>query len=207
LDDLERDDAELVRAFQAGDADAFATLVERYRRPLWRVAWGILRNAEQADEATQDAFVKAWHGLSSFKGESTFKTWVYRITMNAAFDLRQREQAQGRARARAEHEALAATPGRGPRVLRALIEDEQAEQVRQAMALLPERQRLTLTLRLRDGLKYAEIAEALETSVGTVKANIHHAVRNLRKALGEMGATTGEAPELTLGGDAAASEG
>ena len=175
---------ELISAFQAGDAAAFTELVHRYRRQVYRVARGILRNHEQADEAAQDAFVKAYLGLARFKAESTFKTWMYRIAMNAAFDLRAREATQARARAEAEIQSKTERP-QAPalRAVDDMTRDRERAAVRAAVAQLPERQRLTLNLRVQEGLKYAEIAEALGCPIGTVKANVHHAVQNLRKLL------------------------
>src|SRR6185295_1868098 len=90
------EDAELVGAFQAGDRDAFSELVERHREMVWRVARGILGRNEDADEASQDALLKAYHGLPSFKGESSLKTWLCRIAMNAAYDIRAKQASRAR---------------------------------------------------------------------------------------------------------------
>jgi RNA polymerase sigma-70 factor (ECF subfamily) len=190
------DDIQLIRAFQAGDASAFDTLVSRYRRQVYRIARGILRSHAQADEAAQDAFVKAWQGLASFRGESSFKTWMYRIAMNTAFDHRSREGTQARLREEAAREAIvAARPARTPRAVDELIHEEELEHVRSAIARLPERQRLTLSLKVHEGLKYTEIAEVLQCPVGTAKANFHHAVQNLKRYLGGSGPAGGARPD------------
>jgi RNA polymerase sigma-70 factor (ECF subfamily) len=182
------EDKELIEAFQAGREPAFTELVERYRRQVYRVARSVLRNHEKADEATQDAFVKAYQGLGKFKGESTFKTWMYRIATNAALDLRAKEITQDKARRQAQLEAKTAVPNAplGPRPLESLIQDERMAKLRTAMASLPEKQRITMTLRVNQELKYTEIAEVLGCPVGTAKANFHHAVKNLRKALAKL---------------------
>ena len=186
------DDIQLIRAYQAGDASAFDQLVTRYRRQVYRIARGILRSHAQADEAAQDAFVKAWQGLASFRGESSFKTWMYRIAMNTAFDHRSREGTQARLREEAAREAIvAARPARTPRAVDELIHEEELEHVRSAIARLPDRQRLTLSLKVHEGLKYTEIAEVLHCPVGTAKANFHHAVQNLKRYLGGSGPSGG----------------
>jgi RNA polymerase sigma-70 factor (ECF subfamily) len=179
------DDTALVEAFQAGDESAFTELVHRHRRQAYRVARGVLRSHEQADEATQDAFVKAYNGLGRFQGGSTFKTWMYRIARNAALDLLAREGTQRKAKEEAAKEGLAAEPVAqfGPRPLEELLKGERLQSLRAAIEKLPEKQRITLQLRVNQDMKYSEIAETLGCPVGTAKANFHHAVGNLRKQL------------------------
>ena len=183
------DDIALIEAFQAGREHAFTELVERHRRQVYHVARSVLRNHEKADEATQDAFVKAYQGLAKFKGESSFKTWMHRIAFNAALDLRSREMTQDKSRREAQLEAKAAEPkaALGPKPLEALIQGEALDSLREAIAELPNRQRLTLMLRVNQDLKFSEIAETMACPVGTAKANFHHAVKNLRKLLAPEG--------------------
>lgn len=178
-------DSELVSRFQAGDRDAFGLLVARWRLPVYRVARGSLRSHELADDATQEAFVKAWHGLMSFRGESSFKTWIFRIAMNAAHDVRARERSRaalGEQLAR-EGEELVPRQAR-PRPVEDLIREQELERMRSAMERLPDRQRETLRLRVVQGLSIQDVADVLGCPAGTVKANLHHAVANLRKQLG-----------------------
>ena len=174
------DDDALVASFLDGEASAFDALVTRHRRQIYNVCHGILHDHAQADEACQEAFLKAWHGLPRFKGESSFRTWLYRIGMNAAHDMRIRETARARTRAEAAREMP--RDGARPRALDRLLEEQEAQRLQDAIARLPERQRLTLTLKVQE-LKYTEIAEILGSPVGTVKANFHHAVQNLRRML------------------------
>src|SRR5687768_10848473 len=156
------EDSELVTACRGGDTRAFETLVGRYRRPVYRIARGILKNHEQADEAAQDAFLKAHLGLPGFMGGSSFKTWMYRIAINAAFDLLGRETTQRRAREQAMRETGGEPElAREPSAVASLIQAEDLARLREAIAMLPERQRLTLELKVREDLKYTEIAEVL----------------------------------------------
>ncbi len=178
----EADDAALVGAFQAGDAQAFDVLVERHRERIYRVCRGVLRRHDLADEACQEAFVKAWHALASFKNESTFTTWMHRIAINAAHDARARESSRARTIAEAAREAPATAP-RPRRALEALITEQELGVLREAITRLPDKQRETLMLKVQQELKYTEIAEVMDCPVGTAKANFHHAVQNLRRAL------------------------
>lgn len=198
-------DEALAKAFQAGDRHAFETLVLRHRQQLLRTCRGILRNAEQADEACQDAFVKAWRGLATFRGESSVKTWLYRIAMNSAYDLRAREATQLRARDEAFREAPRDGAAPGPRALDVVVREQELGLLREAVAKLPDRQRTTLLLKVQQELKYTEIAEVLGCPTGTAKANFHHAVQNLRRILMEMGLVPAAAAPLPL--DVAAEEG
>jgi RNA polymerase sigma-70 factor (ECF subfamily) len=179
------DDKDLIEAFLAGDERAFAELVARHRRHVYRVARGILRRHDQADEAAQEAFVKAYQNLSGFQGQSSFGTWLHRIARNAALDLLAREGTQARVaeRAAAEPSYAPPEPVRAPRPVEQLIREERIAELRRAVDQLPDRQRVTLNLRVREGLKFSEIAEALGCPVGTAKANFHHAVKNLKRNL------------------------
>lgn len=183
------DDRDLIRGFQAGDEACFTELVARHRQRAYRVARAILRDHQRADDAAQEALVKAHRGLSSFKGDAAFTTWLHRITVNVALDIRQGEVRERRARdatKAAAHEARP-SPGSDGVALDRLVRAEELAMLRAAVAELPDRQRLTLTLRVHEGLKYREIADVLECPVGTVKANFHHAVQNLRKILARSG--------------------
>jgi RNA polymerase sigma-70 factor (ECF subfamily) len=197
--DSERPDDDLVAAFQAGQTSAFEELVRRYRSQIHRVCRGILRNADQADEACQDAFVKAWNGLAGFKRESSFKTWMYRIGMNAAHDMRAREATQARARHEAALEAPVAL--RAVRSEDPVAKAQELSMLRAAVATLPDRQRTTLLLKVQGDLKYVEIAEILGCPVGTAKANFHHAVQNLRRALAGTGLVAPGSDALRAGED------
>ena len=179
------DDKDLIEAFRAGDERAFAELVSRHRRHVYAVARGILRRHDQADEAAQEAFVKAYQGLGRFQGQSSFRTWIHRIARNAALDLLSREGTQSRVAEDAAQEPSYLPPEspRGPRALEELLEEERVQELRRGIAQLPERQRITLTLRVQQGLKFSEIAETLGCPIGTAKANYHHAVKNLKKLL------------------------
>lgn len=172
------DDAVLVRAAAAGSPEAFDLLVERHRRQVYQVCYRYAGNHEDANDLAQEVFIRAYRGLGSFRGESAFSTWLYRVAVNVCLN----ERARGRPRLEALEVARQVGSG-DPPVDEQVAATERAAQVRAAVARLPARQRLTVLLRVYEGLTHEEIARVLGTSVGTVKANFFHAVRNLRRYL------------------------
>lgn len=172
------DDTALVEAAIAGDTAAFDVLVTRHRRSVYQVCYRFVNHHDDAADLTQDTFVRAWKALGSFRGQARFSTWIYRIAVNVClnrvslktpktdvvdFDLvaDQREPAPGAAIDAAERQAM----------------------VRAAVQSLPPRQRTALILRTYHELSHQEVAEIVGTSVGAVKANVFHALANLRKRL------------------------
>jgi RNA polymerase sigma-70 factor (ECF subfamily) len=173
------DDQTLVTACLAGHHAAFEVIVERHRRSVYQICYRFVGNHEDASDLSQDTFVKAWRGLSGFKGQAQLSTWLYRIAVNTCLN---RVQSKALPTERIEHDAYedSTTDDPGTRVLR----DERGRAVRRAIARLPEKQRATLILRSYQDLSHREIADVLGSSVGAVKANFFHALANLKKLLG-----------------------
>ena len=175
-DALRADDERLVLACQRGEREAFSGLVERYQRDVYRLCYRYVNNHHDASDMAQEAFLKAFRALPSFRGDSSFSTWLYRIAVNTCLNFRQSR--------RAPHEPLSETlPDLAPPVAENIEEGERAASVRAAVAKLPEKQRATLILKLYHELTHEEVARILGSSVGTVKANLFHALNNLRKTL------------------------
>jgi RNA polymerase sigma-70 factor (ECF subfamily) len=173
---LRADDERLVLACQRGEGEAFSGLVERYQRDVYRLCYRYVNNHHDASDMAQEAFLKAYRALPSFRGDSSFSTWLYRIAVNTCLNFRQAR--------RASHEPLSdALPDLATPVGERMEEGERAAEVRAAVARLPEKQRATLILKLYHELTHEEVARILGSSVGTVKANLFHALNNLRKAL------------------------
>ncbi|HEX6589300.1 MAG TPA: sigma-70 family RNA polymerase sigma factor [Longimicrobiales bacterium] len=171
-------DAGLLEKARNGDADA---LVRAYLDDVYRVALRVLRDADLAADATQDAFVNAMVGLSRFRGESSVRTWLLRIAINAAHTV-------GRRRSRRREVALDAVgdaPARGPRIDERVVARVEVERAERALAQLPEKQRLSVALRIQDGLSYAEIGEIIGSSEAAARVNYHYGVRRLREVLGD----------------------
>jgi RNA polymerase sigma-70 factor (ECF subfamily) len=172
-----RVDRELAALAQAGDREAFGELVKRYSGPARRVARAILGNPEDADDAAQDGFLAALRHLGRYDPGRPFGPWLLRIVSNAATDRRRRR------RVRAAEAIPAALPAGGPAPGRAVDVNAMCQALRQALATLPERQRVAVVLFDVEGYSHAEIAEVLKIPVGTVRSHVFHARRALRKAL------------------------
>lgn len=170
------DDELLVLACQRGEREAFSGLVERYQRDVYRLCYRYVNNHHDASDMAQEAFLKAFRALQSFRGDSSFSTWLYRIAVNTCLNFRQ-------ARRPGQEPLSESIPDLAPPVAERIEEGERAAQVRAAVARLPEKQRATLILKLYHDLTHEEVARILGSSVGTVKANLFHALNNLRKAL------------------------
>lgn len=172
-----------------GDQDAFAQLVCLYEKRVYALALRMCGNPEDAAEAAQDAFLAAWQGLAFFRGESSFSTWLYRLTSNACVDLLRRE---GRHKAAAgpslnDEEVTLTLPDSSPTPQDQAEQRELREEIQEALQLLTPEHRSVLVLREMHQLRYDEIAEALGLDSGTVKSRISRARKQLRKILIERG--------------------
>jgi RNA polymerase sigma-70 factor (ECF subfamily) len=174
---LVTDDA-LVAAALAGRGEAFGTLVERYERAVYHLAYRTLRDVEEAKDATQEAFFKAYRALRTFRPGAKFSTWIFTITYHACCDrLARRKHYTG------EELPDRADPAAGPQE-RAESADE-ARRLRAAIDALPEKYRTVITLFHLQNKQYEEIAEVLALPLGTVKTHLFRAKDLLRKALGD----------------------
>ena len=186
----DKSDRELAEAARDGDANAFGVLVRRHQRRVFRLAVHLLRNAAEAEDVTQETFVRAYRALARFDGRSEPFTWIYRIAVNLSLNA-----------IRARRPARRATPLDDPRI-EGLLVDRRSHQAdpahmtadRQlALALcdgidgLSETLRTTLVLVSIDGLSHAEAAEVLGCPEGTVAWRVHEARKKLRAYLEERG--------------------
>jgi RNA polymerase sigma-70 factor (ECF subfamily) len=175
------EDLNLITRTEAGEREAFNDLVRKYQKPLYALLYRMVGNPEDASDLLQKALVKAFTGLKSFERRSTFKTWLYQIAINLAKNVY-------RDRARIEQVPIDnVVIRRNPRTIENLIIKENRQLLRQALANLPEKQRITLMLRVQEEKKFEEIAAIMECSLGTAKANFHHAVQKLKVLMGEKG--------------------
>jgi RNA polymerase sigma-70 factor (ECF subfamily) len=186
---FEIDERALIQRCIAGDATAFEPLVEKYRQRVWRLAYQVLHDREEAWDVAQEAFVRAFHSLPSFRGQSAFYTWLFRITVNVATDRHRQRGAQARAFGpeRVSEEEWARTtpdPGGGPEQQAA--RKEQRERIRSALDALPPKARTIIMLSDVEGLSYREIAEVLNCPIGTVMSRLHNARKRLKVLLGPM---------------------
>jgi RNA polymerase sigma-70 factor (ECF subfamily) len=172
------DDQALVMAALGGRAEAFGTLVERYDRAVYHLAYRTLRDQEEARDAAQEAFFKAYRSLRTFKPGAKFSTWIFSITYHACCDRLAR-------RKRYSNEELPdrADPSAGPES-QAIAGDE-ARRLRAAIEALPEKYRTVITLYHLQGRQYDEIAQVLGMPMGTVKTHLFRAKEQLRRLLSE----------------------
>lgn len=175
----------LLERARSGDRDAFGELVRSYQRRVYMTAYRMTGNHDDANDVAQDAFIRAYRGLSRFDARSDFFTWLYRILVNVALNhLRQRR----RRRSVSIDEVVLPAPlseevGDDPR--RALELKQMVVEIGQALDLLPDTQRATLVLVILEGLPYKEAGEILECSEGTVAWRVHEARKQLRERLGK----------------------
>lgn len=186
------DDAGWVRAAQKGDHQAFAEIVRRYQRAIYRLAYGMTRNASDADDIAQESFVRAYQALDRFRVGEPLYPWLARIAVNLVYSLYRRRKRRpetalepmleaGHQWATAEDDPLEASAKR-----------ERDERIDAAFAELKPEHRSVLALRVVDGLSYDEIAKSLAVPIGTVMSRLSRARQELkaRLAAGPKGMTT-----------------
>ena len=178
-------DHELIQRCLAGQTDSFGLLVERYQHRLYHSLIHVLGSSADAQDVSQDAFVHALEKLKTFRGQSAFYSWLFRIALNAAVSARRKTRRMSASveatRERTGHEPaddrLSAEPSH------ALDVSDRQRLVRQALGELPEEFRTVLVLKEMDGLPYEQIAEICDCPVGTVRSRLHRARLELRGKL------------------------
>jgi len=173
-------EADLVAACQAGRPGAFEVVVERHRRAVYQLCYRFVGNHEDASDLSQDVFLRAFRGLRNFKGQSSLGTWLYRIGVNVCLNRVSARTPVNEPIDKQQHVDL-----RSESPTDRILRNERAEQVRAAITRLPRKQRAVLILRMYHEMSHQEIADTLGSSVGAEKANVFHALQNLKKLLGE----------------------
>lgn len=174
-----RDDAELIERARAGEPEARDELVQRYLTDVYRVTSRILGDRDLAQDATQDAFMNALGALSRFRGEASFRTWLLRIAVNSARSVGRRQVRRREVNiVLADHVAsVAQDPAKRAENI------TEAARVEEVLRTLPTKQRMAVTLRVQQGLSYAEVAEALDCSEGAARVNYHLGIKRLKRLL------------------------
>jgi RNA polymerase sigma factor (sigma-70 family) len=181
------DERILVEQLKEGDQAAFKTIVETWQNMVYNTALGIVQNAEDAEDIAQETFVQVYQSIGTFKGESKFSTWLYRVTIAKALDHQRRKKRKKRfgfvrSLFGDDNEVVINPPDfNHPGV--ELDKKESAATLFKAVSELPENQRLAFTLHKIDGLSYQEVSEVMETSVSSVESLMHRAKTNLKKKL------------------------
>jgi len=169
-------DGRLVQGTLAGDLAAFEELVERHRPVVYRVAARVV-GREEAEDVTQETFLRAYHRLSRFRGESAFRSWLLRIAHNTAVNAARRRLPEPVEVDEHADTTVVAAPAREP--VSALEESERRERLELKLGELRPEHRAVLVLRDLEGMAYEEIATVTETPVGSVKGRLHRGRREL----------------------------
>ncbi len=190
---MENNDLQLVERAQQGDREAFRELVEKYQRKVYSICYGMLKNPDDSMDVSQEVFVKVYRYLEKFNGQSTFYTWLYRITVNMCIDhirknsrMRVVDYDDGIARMETmegDDNIMPSTLGLNPD--KVYGRKELRQKMLEALETLTENHRTILVLREVEGLSYDELAEVLNISKGTVMSRLFHARRYFQDALRE----------------------
>lgn len=172
-----------IEACRAGDAEAFTPLVERHRRRVFRLAYGVLRNAEDAEDAAQEAFMKAYQALDRFDASRPFGAWILAIASRTAIDrLRRRRTVAGKADGIAEYEGATRAP-HAPSADDEASRNETRAALQVAFDSLGGRMRAVLWLKDVEGYETEEVAATLDIDPATVRVHLFKARAKLRKML------------------------
>ena len=180
---------QLVSAAQRGDMEAFEALIHLYEKRVFALTLRMCGNPEDAAEAAQEAFLAAWQGLTFFRGDASFSTWLYRLASNACVDLLRRESRHRTAAGLSldDEEMNLDVPDETPSPQDEAERRELREEIERGLASLTPEHRQVLVLREIHQLSYDEIAETLDLDVGTVKSRISRGRKQLRKFLLKSG--------------------
>jgi RNA polymerase sigma-70 factor (ECF subfamily) len=182
-----RSDEELIEACRQGEASAFDVLVGRWEDKIRGACWRVLGSEDEARDVAQEAFLKAYRGLSGFKQEARFSSWLYQIAVNLCRDrLRRRRTRAAVSLDELESSGSVLVEG-GPGVQDALIREDLASAVRRAISALSPEQREVVILKEYQGLTFLEIAQALDVPVSTVKTRLYRGLGQLRLRLERQG--------------------
>ena len=176
------EETEVISRCQQGDQEALKEIFDKYHKKVYRIAYGVVRQREEALDIVQEVFIKLFHSIKNFKGRSHFYTYLYRMVMNTAIDHARRA---GKQFTSSLDEEGSFEPSdeieKGPE--RILLHKELEEKVKLAMDKLPAEQKAALIFRDVEGLSYQEMAEAMGCSIGTVMSRLHYGRKKMQELL------------------------
>ena len=178
-------DEELVERAKRGDRRAFRMLVDRHKHMVFNVALRMLRNREDAEDAAQEAFLRAFRSIGTFRGQAKFSSWLVRIAINVSLSFAERAYTK-----QTFVEFHEEADGAGPHLTNENMSPEEiatrkdfGERIRALVGTLPPRYRAVITLYYLEERSYQEVADILEIPLGTVKTHLHRAKEHLRKSI------------------------
>ena len=176
--------SELVRKSQLGDKAAFEQLVIRHQDLVFSLAYKLTGNREMANDVAQEAFIRAWKAIEKFRGDSTFSTWIYRITVNTAWTLRRKAKKHNTLNIDDTYEPIIIDEKKDPELV--AINSDLSSVLINALDKIPIEQRIIVELKNIEGRSHKEIAEYLDISVTAAKVRLHRAHQKLRQILEEV---------------------
>jgi RNA polymerase sigma-70 factor (ECF subfamily) len=179
---VNREETEMISRCQQGDQEALKEIFDNYHKKVYRIAYGVVRQREEALDVVQEVFIKLFRSIKNFKGRSHFYTYLYRMVMNTAIDHKRKAGKQFMSSLNEEGSFEPPDEAeKGPE--RILLQKELEERVNLAMDKLPAEQKAALIFRDVEGLSYQEMAEAMGCSIGTVMSRLHYGRKRMQESL------------------------
>ena len=176
--------SELVKKSQLGEKAAFEQLVIRHQELVFSLAYKLTGNREMANDVAQESFIRAWKAIEKFRGDSTFSTWIYRITVNTAWTLRKKAKKHNTLNIDDTYEPIVIDEKKDPELV--AINSDLSSVLINALDKLPIVQRIIVELKNIEGRSHKEIADYLDISVTAAKVRLHRAHQKLRIILEEV---------------------
>ena len=176
--------SELVKKSQLGDKSAFEELVKRHQDLVFSLSFKLTGNRELANDVAQESFIRAWKAIEKFRGDSTFGTWIYRITVNTAWTLRKKAKKHYSLNIKDTQEPVVIDEKKDPELV--AINSDLSVVLRKALNQIPLEQRIIVELKNIEGRSHKEIADYLDISVTAAKVRLHRAHQKLRNILEEI---------------------
>ena len=178
-----RMDELLLRKAQRGDPEAFGRLIEPLEQLVWRVCWHYTGNREASSDCGQEAMIRIWRALDSYRGDCAFESWVYRIAANCCMDWLRKKKRDRSVSMEPMRDQGFDPADTSPGTEAQVIAKDERRRLREAIALLPEDQREALVLTQLERVSYEEAARMLDVSEGTVKSRVNRAKARLKEIL------------------------
>jgi RNA polymerase sigma-70 factor (ECF subfamily) len=179
---VDHEETEMISRCQQGDQEALKEIFDKYHNKVYRIAFGVVRQREEALDVVQEVFIKLFRSIKNFKGRSHFYTYLYRMVMNTAIDHKRKTGKQFMSSLDEEGSFEPSDEAeKGPE--RILLQKELEERVKLAMDKLPAEQKAALIFRDVEGLSYQEMAEAMGCSIGTVMSRLHYGRKRMQESL------------------------
>lgn len=181
-----QDDLALAQRALAGNGQAFVEIVKAYQRQVWHMAWRMLQHRQEAEDCSQEVFLRVHQNLRQYRGESALGTWIGRVAFSVALRMAQKRKLRIDLPSDAEPELAWERIGNGDDVQLAHAESEQLQALHAAIEQLPSLPRTVLSLHYQDGLQISAIAELLDCPEGTVKSHLNRGRNRLKSALAHL---------------------